>query len=234
MAATGVREDTPQLLGVTVRRSITIGRVFLVIALAYAIAITGITSIASGGSAAYAIAVFLPVFAVVGSMGGMMVFTNDRLKGVFEYLIAYGVSPRRLFANVLVATLTLTTIVLGFSLALGFGIYFATGHAYSVALLEILAAYTLPMSYASVAFAATMGMFWTSLSSPRSGMASQVGLVPILGIAPPLATLVFLGVTGAPSLVIAVGAVVLLTAVVLSLLVLIRRLMPLERLLSPA
>jgi hypothetical protein len=230
----GPSERAPSLLGDNVRRSVVIGRTYLIIGIGYVTILSIIISLTSGAAFLQGVGLFLPVFAVVGAMGGMMVFTNDRLKGVFEYLIAYGVTPRRLFANVLIACLALSTIVLGVSLGVGLGLFLAAGHTISVQLVEVLGLYSLPMSYASVAFAATVGIFWTALSSPRSGMTSSVGLVPILGIAPSIITLGVIGVAGGFSLYIADGAVLLLAAFVISLLLLIDRLMPLERLLSQA
>jgi hypothetical protein len=59
--------------------------------------------------------------------------------------------------------------------------------------------YTLPMSYASQAFAATVGMYWSALSSPRQGLNSPIGLAPFIGILPTVATLgavIALGIFG--------------------------------------
>jgi hypothetical protein len=85
-----------------------------------------------------------------------------------------------------------------------------------------------------VAFAATIGMYWTSLSSPRGGTTSPVGVMPLVGIAPSILTLVL--VEAAPSLALYVlaGSLALLLTTVILLLALVGRLLPLERLLSPA
>jgi hypothetical protein len=233
MAAPVGNAESPALLGTTVRRSIVLGRIFLVIGIAYAVLIAAATSVTSGATSLDALAVFLPVFSVVGAMGAMMVFTNDRLKGVLEYLISYGLSPRRLFLNILLAGLVLASIVVGFSVTIGVGLNLARGRTIDTSVVEILAFYALPMSYASVAFAATVGMFWTSLSSPRSGITSSVGLLPIVGIAPSIITVAVLGVVGTDSLYVVLAALALLVGIVLLLLSQIGRLLPLERLLSP-
>jgi hypothetical protein len=46
----------------------------------------------------------IPIVAVLGSIGGLITFTSDRTKRVFEYLLAYGVRLRNLFINGLLAT----------------------------------------------------------------------------------------------------------------------------------
>jgi hypothetical protein len=170
-------------------------------------------------------------------MGGLMVFTNDRAKGVFEYLIAYGLSPRRLFLNVLMVSLLLETMMLALILGLGLGIFAVAGGTITSDLVTALLEYSVPMSYVSAAFAAIVGMLWTSLSSPRSGLNSPIGFMPFIGIAPSICALVLVAILAVETftnaqlfldvIVAAVGAVVVL------LLRLVDRLMPRERLLSP-
>jgi multisubunit Na+/H+ antiporter MnhC subunit len=236
MAESHAAERPASLLGITVRRSFVIGRIYVVIAIAYVVIFGVVTGVSSGNAFESVIGLFLPVFAVVGSLGGLTVFTNDRVKGVYEYLLAYGLSPRRLFANVLAASLVLTSIVIGISLAAGLGAFLGSGHALTAGLVEVLGLYALPMSYVCVTFAATVGMYWTSLSSPRMGMSSPVGLMPIVGIAPSLITVVAVTVLaplGVSELDILAGALLATFVVTLSLLSRMSRLMPLERLLSP-
>jgi hypothetical protein len=233
------REDVdsaPSLLGITVRRSVVLGRIYLGLGTGYGLLFAVLTSLVAGNAFAATIALFLPLFAVLGSLGGLIVFTNDRVKGVFEYLVAYGVSPRRLFVNVLVTSVLLTTIVLGIVLSAGLSVFVATGHAITGDLVVPLVAYSVPMAYASVLFAATVGMYWTSLSSPREGMSNPVGLMPIVGIAPGIVTVIVAGVAGSLGVsvyAVTSSAVALVAAIVLLLLASTERLMPPERLLSP-
>lgn len=185
---------------------------------------------------------FLPIFASVASMGGLAVFTSDRLKGVLEYLMAYGVSPRRIFVNVLLASLVLVTVLLAIALGIGLGIFLARGSALSYVLVSLLVFYTLPMSYASAAFAATVGMYWSALSSPRQGLNSPIGLAPFIGILPSVATLgavVALGVfgndsTGSFFIIVTRISLGLVAAFVVVLLGRIGRFLRRERLLSQA
>jgi hypothetical protein len=227
----------PSLLRTTFRRSFALGRLFIVVGVVYVLVLATALSFTASSSFASAYPIFLPIFAVLGSMGALMVFTNDRTKGVFEYLIAYGISPRRLFLNVLLVILLLETVVLVLLVGLGLGIFVASGHTISLGLVEALGVYSIPMSYASAAFAGTVGMFWTSLSSPRSGLNSPIGLVPFVGIAPSLLTLALvavLAIEGFTETYLVIGAAVgAVAAVVILLLSLLDRLMPRERLLSP-
>lgn len=232
------RGELPSLLSTTFRRCLTLGRLYLGIGLGYSIVLTLVLSVSGESSFVSALPTVLPIFGVMGSMGGMMVFSNDRLKGVFEYLIAYGVSPRRLFANTMLASLGVMSIQVGVSVALGLGLALVQWHTIPVALWGLLVLYSVPMSYASAALACMAGMYWTVLSSPRAGMNSPMGLMPVVGIAPPVMTLVGVGViaatygTGAVVIVLGV-AVVVVSAVTLTLLAQVGRLLRTDRLLSP-
>jgi hypothetical protein len=215
-----------------------LGRIFILGGLAYVVILSTITDLASGSSALEALAVYLPIFAVLGAMGGLSVFVSDRVKGVFEYLIAYGMSPRRVFINFLIACMVLVTIVLVISLAYGIGLYLARGESISAMQAELLGLYSVPMSYGTAALASTVGMFWASLSSPRQGMNSPIGFMPLIGIAPTVLTLVAVGVVSAtygPGSILLVTsvAVILVAAASLLLLSQVPRLLSPERFLSP-
>lgn len=240
--ASAPSENPTSLVGVTLRRSFTMGRFFL----GYGVVVASILAVSlgfSGGTAfSSAFPLLVPIFGAVGSLGALTVFSSDRLKGVLEYLMAYGITPRRLFLQTILATVVLVTIVVGVSLGVGIGIYVARGHSVSSDLALAIVAYGVPMSYASAAFATTVGMYWTALSSPRSGMNSPIGLAPLFGILPPVLTLMLIGVAAGTGWVsstagldlLALAAVAVTAAVVLLLVGLIGRLLLRERLLSPA
>jgi hypothetical protein len=233
--------SSPSLLAVTIRRAMSSGRFYLV----YGTAMSGlfgcVLALVNPASFGTSFALFLPIFGVAGSMGGLLVFTGDRTKGVLEYLIAYGISPRRLFANVLLTSLVLASIVFGVAGGTAMGAYLARGNPVTPDVVGILLLYAVPMGLASAAFAATVGVYWSALSSPRTGLNSPIGLVPLVGVLPPLATIgafAALGVTGALSAPVALrviaGAVGLVGGTVLVLLRFMDRLLKPERLLSPA
>ena len=234
--------EPPSLFTITVRRSMALGRFFLGYGCALSLLLGVTLDLSSGTTFAAAFPLLLPVFGSVGSMGGLAVFTSDRLKGALEYFLAYGITPRRLFANVLASALLLVTIVVGVGLAGGLGLYLVRGHPLTPELAVALGLYAVPMSYASAAFATTVGMYWSTLSSPRDGLNSPIGLAPLLGVLPPVMTLLLviaLGVSGTTASVttfyeIGVTAMAAVAAFVIVLLSLIDRFLRRERLLSPA
>jgi hypothetical protein len=168
----------------------------------------------------------------------MITFSNDRMKGVFEYLIAYGVRPRILFATSLIASMAVMTILVGVSVGAVLGVSLVVWHGIPLDLSELVGLYSIPMSYTSAGLACMEGMYWTALSSPRGGMNSPIGLMPMVGVAPSALTWVVVeGVeakygTGATLVVLGV-ALALILGLTLTLLSLVGRLLRFERLLSP-
>ncbi len=234
-------EEPPSLLGITVRRASLTGRFFLVYGTVLSLLLGVLLALFSGPSFASSYALFLPIFGVVGSMGGLTVFTSDRTKGLLEYLIAYGYSPRRLFANVLLTTLVLVSIVVGIGTSVSLGVYFVEGNAATSTLAITMGLYAVPMTFACAAFASTVGVYWTALSSPRQGINSPVGLIPFIGILPALATLFSIVAfslsrpLSSTTLLLVLGSAMGLVAIfVMVLLVSMGRLLRRERFLSPA
>jgi hypothetical protein len=239
MVASASGDELPSMLSTTIRRSIVFGRLFIVGGMAYVIVLTLVEAYSSQADLDSATPLLLPIFGVLGSMGALTAFTNDRVKGVFEYLVAYGVRPRTIFANSLIASLVVTTLTLGVGVAFVLGASLLFFGTVSWSLTEFLAIYSVPMCYASAGFASQVGMYFTAFSSPRGGISSPIGIIPLVGIAPSLLTLIAVGIvaaefgTSAIYLLMAI-AVVIVVAISLALLALVGRLLRLERLLSPA
>ncbi len=234
MGASQQEEGPPSLLRISIRRSFTTGRAFLVIGIVYVFFLSITLSFSGPSSFTSAFPIVLPIFTALGALGSLMVFSNDRVKGTFEYLLAYGVRPRRIFADVLVTSLVLVTFENGITLAIGLGIYLALGNTLSATLLLGLALYSIPESYACAALMAIIGVVWTSLSSPRAGLNSPIGFIPFFGIIPQIVTLIIAGVFSAYFYVVLFGSLAVVVFFVLALLGLTDRLMRRERLLSPA
>ncbi len=233
-------EDAPQsLLGPMIRRSLRSGRVTLAVGTVWSL-ILGVAIAASSGSAfVSSFPLVLPIFGSMGALGALTVFTSDRMKGVLEYLMAYGFSPRGIFTYFLVATLVAVSIVLAVSIAAGVGVYLALGNPVTTALVLLLGLYAIPMSFVSAAFSTTVSMYWSALASPREGLNSPIGIAPFLAIAPPAATVVTIavfaatvGITTGGLLFIFGAPLIIVTLVVLLLLVNIDRLLLRERFLS--
>jgi len=241
MAAPKSENVSRSLLSVTIRRASVTGRFFLVYGTTISVLLGVVLAHFSASSFTSSFPLFVPIFGVVGSMGGLIVFTSDRTKGVLEYLIAYGYSPRRLFANVLLTTMIFVAIVVGFGVSISLAVYFAEGNVATSKLAISVGVYAVPMAFACAAFAATVGVYWTTLSSPRQGINSPIGLIPFIGILPALVTLfviVILAVSGPlaiDTLLLVLGSAIGLVALlVLILLVSMGKLLRRERFLSPA
>jgi hypothetical protein len=241
MRTSATEHVSRSLLSITVQRASVTGRFFLVYGTAISLLLGVLLAYFSGPSFASSYPLFVPIFGVVGSMGGLVVFTSDRTKGVLEYLIAYGYSPRRLFANVLLTTLVLVSIVVGIGVSVSLGVYFAKGHVVTSTLAIGMGVYAVPMTFACAAFASTVGVYWTALSSPRQGINSPVGLIPFIGILPALATvfavvaITLSGPLSTSTLLLIFGSAMGLVAIlVIVLLVSMGRLLRRERFLSPA
>jgi hypothetical protein len=226
----------PSLTATTVRRTIVIGRLYLVIGVGFVIFLTVVLLSVKNAPVVFptTFPLEIPFFAVLGSTGGLMTFTSDRTKGVFEYLIAYGIPPRSLFFNGLLSTIAMTSIILGLALAVGLAGAADRGVVFSQTFLQAIAFYTVPMSYAGALFTATVGMIWSAVSTPRTGINSPVGIAPMIGIGP--AILVLIVAETAPTseyYYITTGAALVILAAVVGLLAMSARLMGRERFLSP-
>jgi len=241
MSASESESVSRSLLSVTVRRAWVTGRFFLVYGTAISLLLGVLLAHFSGSAFASSYPLFVPIFGVVGSMGGLTVFTSDRTKGVLEYLIAYGYSPRQLFANVLLTTLALVSIVVGIGVSVSLGVYFAEGRSVTSTLAISMGVYAVPMAFGCAAFASTVGVYWTALSTPRQGINSPIGIIPFIGILPALVTLfVVVAVTlsgplSTTTLLLILGSGMGLVAIfVIALLVSMGRLLRRERFLSQA
>ncbi|MDE1822175.1 MAG: hypothetical protein KGJ23_03550 [Euryarchaeota archaeon] len=231
---TGTPAPLPSLTAMTFRRGMRIGRLYLVLGVFFTLFLTVVLLRSTKGAFPTAFPLEIPMFAALGSMGGLMLFTNDRSKGVLEYLIAYGVPPRTLLLNALATATGLTTIVLGAALAVGLGGYVAVGNTLSTDLENAILFYTIPMAYAGGLFASVAGMVWSTLSSPRTGMNSPVGVAPLLGVAPPVLVLVLAEASSKSDYYyITAGSAAIFLVIVVALLLLASRLMGRERFLSP-
>ncbi|MGI0131399.1 MAG: hypothetical protein ACREEC_14830 [Thermoplasmata archaeon] len=222
------------LLPVTIRRAFIAGKFYVAIATAVSLILALVLVRNPHHLFASTFPLEAPLFATLGSLGGLMIFAGDRTKGVFEYLIAYGVKPVTLFVNGLLASIAVSTVVLGGILLVGLGIFYGSGGATTLDLEKTLGLYTVPMTYAGTTFLTTAGMYWSSLASPRMGVNSPVGIAPLLGIAPTILILII--AESSPTsqyYYITAGGAGAVAGLSLILLALSGKLMSRERFLSP-
>ena len=223
------------------RRAIGFGRIYLVLAAALPLFVgqtIGVNVPADASVPPIVSEIFplmLPVFAAMGGVGALMVFVSDKSKGVYEYLIAYGVSTYDIFWSTVLATLGLVSVVLLVSLGGTVAVLLATGGSMPAAEIELLLTYSIPLSYAAAAFMSMSGMVWSFLTSRIAGVNSPVGLAPILGIAPVLLVFMLSGAVGPGAFTLLTAAATLvLVAAVVSMMVVANKKMVRERLLSEA
>ncbi|MDR2202893.1 MAG: YhfC family intramembrane metalloprotease [Nitrososphaerota archaeon] len=222
------------------KRSLSFGSIYLIIAIAMSFlfgAVIGGTSSATDDVPMFASQLFpmiLPVCAVLGSFGGLMVFVSDRTKGVYEYLIAYGVSTYEILWSTLIVTLGLVTVVLGVSLTGNIAITLLMGGSIQPALIELLLIYTIPISYASVAFMTMAGIIWSSLTSRIPGVNSPIGICTLIGVGPTLVVFILSTFfSGLSNFLLLIGGVTLtLVALVVVMMVVANKKMNRERLLA--
>ena len=173
------------------RRALNFGRVYVLIGMflpvlfAVQVSAAGKTAGASVLDQIYPL--ILPVFVVLGSLGALMIFSSDKEKGVYEYLIAYGVDASSIFWSIIVATMGIVTLVLAVSIGVTTATLAATGGTLSVGYGELILFYTIPLSYAATMFMSMAGMIWSQLTTRVAGVNSPAGIAPLLGIAPVLA-----------------------------------------------
>ncbi|HEV2519971.1 MAG TPA: hypothetical protein VGX00_05045 [Thermoplasmata archaeon] len=227
---------TGSLAVTTIRRTLSIGKLYLGLGTGFSLFLALVLLAARRNGTVFSLTfpLELPLFAALGSTGGLMTFTSDRTKGVFEYLIAYGMPPRSLFLNGLLATAVMAAIVLGLALTVGVGAASASGVSLSTDFVKSVGLYTIPMSFAGALFTSTVGMIWTSISTPRTGINSPVGLAPMVGIGPIILVLIAAeSVPASEFYYVTTGAAIAIIAAVVALIAMSSALMGRERFLSP-
>jgi hypothetical protein len=193
------------------RRAVSIGKVYLILAIGISLFISLeflLTSRAANLDRTVISAIpvlILPVFAVMGSYGALMIFVSDKDKGVYEYLIAYGVNPSKIFWSIVLTSIGLASIILGIDTLINLAIALSSGAASFR--LELLIFYVIPISYAVSMFMSMVGMMWSFLAVRRTGINSPVGVISIIGYLPVLAVLVISLIIPAGDVLIFAGSV---------------------------
>ncbi len=180
------------------KRAANVGKIYLLMSIAVSIfisleflAVSRLGSASSGAvpsSISALPALILPAFTVIGSFGSLMIFVSDKDKGVYEYLIAYGINTSKIFWSIVLATIGLVSIVLCIDIVLNLAISLYAGSV-TLQYVELLIFYVVPISYAVSIFMSVVGMIWSFLARRRTGINSPVGVVSIIGIVPVFAVL---------------------------------------------
>ncbi len=193
------------------RRAVSFGRIYLIIGmflpLLFAIQVSAVGGTASAPILDQVYPLILPVFVVLGSLGALMIFSSDKEKGVYEYMIAYGVDPSTIFWSIIVATMGIIAMVLAVSLAVTIGALVVTRSTLSVGFGELVLFYTIPLSFAATMFMSMAGMIWSQLTTRVAGVNGPAGIAPLLGVAPILAVFFLATRVGSGHLLYLVGVV---------------------------
>ena len=203
------------------RRALSYGKIYVIITIALSVFYGSLlTVILSTASARYSStissvtpiysqipALLLPLFAIIGSFGSLMVFVSDKDKGVYEYLIAYGTEPSSIFWSIVVAAIGLVSIVLVISVASSIAAQIIFGIPLTITYVELISFYVLPISFSATAFGNMAGMIWSSLTKRRAGVNSPVGVAPFIGTVPILIVLVVSSFMRGEDFLILVGSV---------------------------
>lgn len=227
----GKPESSQSLAYVNFKRAMNYGKVYLILGVAVSLGTLILLTVVPGGTtpqtSAYVLQVeqtlgihnasvilvaltypdLVPMSAIISSMGALMIFSSDKTKGVYEYLIAYGVNPSSIFWSILATTIGIVSIVLVVSVSSAVALLAALNGSVPHIFVQLTYSYIIPLSYAGAIFGCVAGMIWSSLSTRRAGINSPVGIAPLLGMLPVLAVL-FVSETMSPSdLLILAGAV---------------------------
>ncbi len=178
------------------KRSISYGKVYLIMGIALPVALLILFSFlgkSNPRSATYLTSVvpmIIPVFAVLASLGALMIFVSDKVKGVYEYLIAYGVNTSIIFWSIVISSIGLVGIMLIITIPVSLITVTILLSTIPDLYFQLIFFYTIPLSIASTMFMTMVGMIWSSLSTRRAALNSPVGLAPIFGIVPNIVVLV--------------------------------------------
>ena len=176
-----------------------------------------------------------PLFVIIGSLGALMVFASDKAKGVYEYLIAYGVNTSSIFWSIVLAAIGLVSLILVISVSAVSVTLIALNGFIPFEFIELLLIYTIPLSYTVTMFTTILGMIWSSLTTRRTGVNSPVGLAPVFGIIPIMAVLITAQSIGPSYLILLVGSVsIALILLVIAIIALSSKKMVRERFISNA
>ncbi len=224
--------DSILLFKLNFKRTVSFSRIYIVIGMILPIFYSGVlffipdASLKSSIGSLYPL--LMPLFIIIGSIGPLWIFTSDKRKGVYEYLIASGIEVSSVFWSVLMITAGIVTMLLAFVLISILIIFTLAGVQITVIMVETIIFFTIPISYSSSILTSTAGMIWASLSKSMTGVNSPVGLAPLLGIIPILIAFLIPAIIG-PKLSLYAGGIVSLAVLVTAIVVLMIANMKMDR-----
>lgn len=187
-------------------------------------------SVSAGAILLYSLVpAIIPLGAVIGSFSPLLLFVNDRSRGVYEYLLAFGKRPSDIFTGLVVSVIVISTILVAVPFCLTLVLIWIDGPVLVVPYLIEGAIYAIPMSYISPLFITGIAAIWVSLTKRSQFVNSPIGIAPIFGMAPIMAVLLVSEFTGSYTLLLTAAASAIMTVATLMIFVLASRLLRGER-----
>lgn len=192
----------------------------------------GLPPSVSGGAILVATLVptLIPLATVIGSFSPLLLFVNDRSRGVHEYLLAYGKKPSDIFLALVVSVIAISAILLAVPLLVAFGLIYATGQILVGQFVEECIVYVLPVGFVTPLFISGISAIWVSLTKRVQFVNSPIGIAPMFGLLPVVVILIISEIErGREALLFTGIASVLLVAATATIFVLASKLLRGER-----
>ena len=216
------------------RRSLTSSRAYLVLGLALPLLMIAV-SVLAGRSSSSALALqlglpasvkasaallflllptMIPLAAVIGCFSPLLLFVNDRSRGVYEYLLAFGKRPGDIFSGLVVSVLAICGILLAVPIVLGTFLFAVDGPVLLPAFALEVAVYSVPMGLLAPLLVTGIAALWVSLTKRIQFVNSPIGIAPMFGMLPVLVVFIASEFVGAGNILLLTAVVSGLTAVV--------------------
>ncbi len=192
----------------------------------------GLPASTSGGAVLVATLApaIIPLAAVIGSFSPLLLFVNDRSRGVYEYLLAYGKKPSDIFSALILSVLIISVILTTVPLTLSAVLIYLTGPFLLPPFADEAVIYVLPVSLVAPLFVSGIAATWVSLTKRVQFVNSPIGIAPMFGLAPVLLVLLISQLDRGKDVLIVMGvASVLMVVATAAIFLLAARLLRGER-----
>ncbi len=229
------------------RRSLLSGRAYLILGLAMPLLVIlllyftgrsveggklGFPSSVGGGAVIVALMApaVIPLATVIGSFSPLLLFVNDRSRGVHEYLLAFGKKPGDIFSALLVSVIVISAILVIVPITAVMVMLYISGPLLLSGFLLETAVYVVPMGFIVPLFISGIAAMWVSLTKRTQFVNSPIGIAPLFGLAPIMLVLMINEFVGPANRVILTGVItVLMTVATVAIFILASRLLSGER-----
>lgn len=129
----------------------------------------------------------LPLFATVGGLGVVYLFSTDRSNGVYEYLVATRkIKVRDIFISYSMVEAVAVSIILGINIAIECALFYGNGTAFLTSFLKLVLIFSIPVAFFSSLISVMAMLTWSSLSKRYPGVNAPGGIGSVIGVIPPL------------------------------------------------